>query len=166
MATETERKFLIIMPSDAFFARFSDTLTVREITQTYLSAQKGERRVRKITEGGNTSYVYTEKYEIAGTKMSREEFEREITEEEYRTLYAEAVSELCKTRYSFEFNAHTIEIDMYPDEIGGEAMRGMCVLEVEIGSEDEKFTLPKEIEVLRELTGTREFSNKVLAKKR
>lgn len=136
------------------------------MVQTYLTSEgDGERRIRKITENGVDSYVCTEKFPIAGTKISRLENEWEITSGEYDRLMCEAYSQLTKTRYSFPYKGHVIEIDVYPHEIGGDALDGMAVLEVELGSESEEFELPEWIEVIRELSGTREFSNKKLAKK-
>ena len=165
MSIETERKFLIELPDTDIISK-ADGCRVLHIVQTYLSDEAGtgaERRVRKITENGKTIYVFTRKEHI--TKMSRIEDEREISREEYDRLYAEAKSELTKTRFAFPHGSHTIEIDVYPYEIGGEALAGKAVLEVELGSEDEKIELPDSIKVIRELTGTGEFSNKKLAKK-
>lgn len=165
MGIETERKFLIELPSLDFVLSV-DGCRVREIVQTYLKDERGtgaERRVRKITEGGVVTYVFTRKEHV--TKMSRIEDEREISPDEYARLYTEAKSELTKTRYAFPFGEHTVEIDVYPYEIGGDAMVGKAVLEVELESEDEDVRLPEFIKVIRELTGTGEFSNKKMAKK-
>ncbi len=164
MAIETERKFLIKLPDDGFFTE--KEASARKMVQTYLTADTGgERRIRMIEEKGKISYVYTEKFPIAGTKISREEREREITAEEYSALHCGAYSELEKVRYSFPHAGHVIEIDVYPHEIGGDALDGMAVMEIELTSEDEQFSIPEGITVIRELTGTREFSNKTLAKK-
>ena len=165
MAIETERKFLIELPDADFLASLTGC-RIREIIQTYLKDEKGtgaERRVRKINDGGKLTYVFTRKEHV--TKMSRIEDEREIDLEEYATLYADAKSELSKTRYAFPFAGHTVEIDVYPHEIGGDALDGKAVLEVELQSEDEEIVLPGFVKVIRELTGTGEFSNKKLAKK-
>ena len=165
MAIETERKFLIELPQLDFVAGL-DGCRVRHIIQTYLKDEKGtgaERRVRKITEDDIITYVFTRKEHV--TKMSRIEDEREIDFEEYTVLYADAKSELSKTRYAFPFAGHTVEIDVYPHEIGGNALDGKAVLEVELQSEDEEIVLPDFVKVIRELTGTGEFSNKKLAKK-
>ena len=164
MAIETERKFLIELPNLDFLLQV-DGCRVREIVQTYLKDEKGtgaERRVRKINEGGKVTYVFTRKEHI--TKMSRIEDERNVTVDEYNELYKDAKSELSKTRYAFPYDGHTIEIDVYPYEIGGDKLVGKAVLEVELQSEDEEILLPDFVTVIRELTGTGEFSNKKLAK--
>ena len=162
MHIETERKFLIERPDLAFLAS-QEGCAVLSIVQTYLTHDSGEseRRIRQITEGDRTSFVCTVKRRLSA--VSRTEDEREISQAEYDALHADAVTELTKTRYRFPFEEHLIEIDVYPDEIGGEGLRNRAVLEVELDSEDEAFLLPEWVTVLRELTGTREFSNKALA---
>ena len=105
--------------------------------------------------------MFTRKEKL--TKLSRMEDEREITEEEYRAYYAEADTELTKTRYSFPFEGHIMEIDVYPPEIGGPGLDGRCVLEVELADEGEEFAVPDFLVIERELTGTKQFSNKTLA---
>ncbi len=164
MPIEIERKFLIKLPDPAELAGMPG-LRTRRITQTYLHPLNGgktERRVRRIEENGRISYVFTAKEKI--TKMSRREDEREIDGEEYRAALEEAYSALTKTRFSFPYGNHVVEIDVYPPEIGGPEMDGCAVLEVELSSEGEEFSLPPFIEIIEELTGTRRFSNKALAK--
>ena len=142
------------------------TAVCEKITQTYLKEIPGksvERRVRRIEEDGQVSYVFTKKEKL--TKMSRIENEWEISEEEYREYLTEAYSTLNKTRYSFPYENHVMEIDVYPYEIGGEGLRDRAVLEVELEDEKEEFAVPDFIEIERELTGTKEFSNKTLAKR-
>ena len=164
MAIETERKFLIVLPPQDILVSQPGAKTAHMI-QTYLSyAGSTERRIRKITENGEVSYVYTEKKPIPGVRMSRMEDERVITEEEYSRLMKECITELRKTRVSFPYENHTIEIDIYPHEIGGDALEGYAVMEVELSSPDEFFAIPDFIEIREELTGTKKFSNKAMAK--
>ena len=165
MPLEIERKFLIALPDLAAVSGMPGC-RVREIRQTYLEkipGRKTERRLRRIVENGTVSYIFTKKEKI--TKLTRREDEREISEEEYRDFYAEAEKELTKTRYSFPYGDHVVEIDVYPYEIGGKGLIGKAVLEVELRSEREEFALPDFIVIERELTGTKEFSNKTLAKR-
>ncbi len=165
MPIEIERKFLIRLPDFAVLSAM-EGYRVRRITQTYLRPIKGsdtERRVRKIEEDGHVIYVFTKKEKI--TKMTRREDEREIDAAEYLDALREAYSSLTKTRFSFPYEKHVIEIDVYPSEIGGPELEGYAVLEVELASEGEDFSLPPFIEVVEELTGTRKFSNKALAKR-
>ena len=161
---EIERKYLIVLPDEEFL-KSRDGCIVRHITQTYLLRHENdvERRIRKIEDGKNTFYVYTKKRPKSST--TRLEDERDITEDEYNELMKERYSYLTKTRYAFPYSAHTIEIDVYPYEIGGDALVGRAVMEVELKDENEMIDFPSGITVIRELTGTREFSNKTLAKR-
>lgn len=166
MNIETERKFLIALPDKETLAAQAG-LRVRKIVQTYLESDgKTERRARKIEECGEVSYIYTEKRPIDGVKISRYEEEREVSADEYALLLHECISELTKVRYSFPYVGHIVEIDVYPHEIGGDALIGKAVLEVELADADESFVLPEWVHVIKELTGTREFSNKALAKRK
>lgn len=165
MHIETERKFLIKLPSEAVLT--SAECRRLDIIQTYLMINGGagtEERVRKITEGERVRYVFTEKKKISA--VSRYENEYDITAERYDTLIAESAEprQLTKTRYVIPYGGHDLEIDVYPYEIGGDALAGRAVLEVELEGEDEGFELPEFIIVERELTGKSEFSNKSLAK--
>ncbi len=174
MANETERKFLITDPGEEYFNSKSRALgekfRIVTIHQVYLwrKTPKIQRRTRKITGSGTCSYTYTEKEKVSD--MTRVEREREIDVSEFRRLYAEAQSELYKSRISFPFETkygtRTAEIDLYPPEYGGEALSGKAVLEVEMDSEEEesRYLIPEGITVLRELTGTGEFTNTALAK--
>ncbi len=165
MHIETERKFLIKLPSEAELS--ADGCRKLDMVQTYLtidSAAGTEERVRKITEGDRVRYVFTEKKKISA--VSRYENEYDITAERYDSLIdaAEEPRQLTKTRYVVPYGGHNLEIDVYPREIGGDALDGRAVLEVELDAEEEDFVLPDYIIVERELTGKSEFSNKVLAK--
>jgi len=165
MGTEIERKFLILLPD-------FDTIPekrIQDMIQTYLTPPRNdpgaERRVRKISENGIVRFIYTEKRPIPGmAKMVRQEEEWEISADEYRGKLTDAITELTKTRYSFPYAGHTIEIDVYPHEIGGDALDGLAVMEIELSSPDEAIEFPPFIRVIRELTGTREFSNKAMAR--
>ena len=164
MSVEIERKFLIRKPDFKLIAAQPDCAVWR-ITQTYLKNLPGsstERRVRRIEEDGEITHVYTTKDKLGG--ISREEIERTVPEEEYRRLLAEAETRIEKTRYRFPYRGHLMEIDVYPFLYGGPGLENRAVLEVELGAEDEEFEVPEFLEIERELTGTREFSNKSMAK--
>lgn len=170
MNLEIERKFLIQLPDTDAIAARNGCLT-RRIVQTYLREREKsvERRIREVTEikiggeCGKVAYFYTEKRHRSS--IVRLEDEREITREEYTALMTERYSGLTKTRYAFPFAGHVIEIDVYPYEFGGRELVGRAVMEVELKDEREEIIFPPEIEIIRELTGTKEFSNKALAKK-
>ena len=165
MHIETERKFLIKLPDAELLA--AQNCRVLDITQTYLTVDNlsgGETRVRRIEEDGKVSYIFTEKKRISA--VSRFENEYAISKRKYDKLIREAEDprQLTKTRYAFPYGERTVEIDVYPYEIGGEGLAGRAVLEVEMESEDERLILPDFIEIECELTGKKEFSNKSMAK--
>ena len=161
---ETERKYLIRFP-DLAYLRKIDGCRVMAMVQTYLERKEPEveRRVRSITEDGVTVYIYTEKRPRA--YLSRFEDERNVTQEEYERLRKEdGYSELVKTRYAFPFAGHTMEIDVYPPEIGGEIFEGYAILEVEMDTPDEAVEFPEFLEIVREVTDEKRYHNKTLAK--
>ena len=164
MPVEIERKFLIRKP-DFTLVRAQPECRVWQIVQTYLKkfpGSKTERRLRRIEENGSVVYVYTKKDKLGG--FSRMEDEREISEEEYKLLSADAKTRIEKTRYRFPWRGHLMEIDVYPFRYGGRRLEGRAILEVELSDEGEEFEVPDFLVIERELTGTKEFSNKRMAK--
>lgn len=154
--TETERKFIICMPS----AEFLSGLPGSQITQTYLSCEnETTERVRKRVWNDREVYTYTRKVRLS--RMSSSEEEREITREEYLSLLTQADPDrtpVSKTRYLLEKAPHTFEIDIYP------FWQRQAVMEVELTSETDSVTLPGEIRILREVTGDIAYSNASLSK--
>lgn len=156
---ETEKKLIIEMPQISDMARMP-SYSADEMVQTYLASPEGvTHRVRCRVHGGAPTYTETKKVRISA--MSAIEDERVIGEDEYRVLLANA-DEKChpvlKTRHSFAYDGHTVEIDVYPQ------WSRSCVLEVELASEDEDFSLPPFIRVIADVTGRREFSNAAMAR--
>ena len=156
---ETERKFLIRIPS------FSDMLCqsnfrIREITQTYLlSDGKKNSRVRLVIENGETTYIKTVKQRIS--VLSCYEDEHTISREEYESLLLTADKEkksIHKTRYSFEYCEHILEIDVY------DFWDDRATLEIELKSEDEAFCIPSFIEIIKEISTDGRYKNTNLAK--
>ena len=161
---ETERKYLIRFPDLAYLRSIAGCREMAMV-QTYLERKEPEveRRVRSITENGGTVYIYTEKRPRA--YLSRFEDEREVTREEYERLRKEdGYSELVKTRYAFPFAGHTMEIDIYPPNIGGDVMAGYAILEVEMSDPDETVEFPEFLEILKEVTDEKRYHNKTLAR--
>src|SRR6478735_5137126 len=85
MAVEIERKYVLAAapPADVLAAG-----TAYAIEQTYLTSTCGARRVRRRTGPDGVRHWLNEKHRIGG--ISREEIEREVSEDEYRQLLAEA----------------------------------------------------------------------------
>ena len=112
---EIERKFLIEYPDPAWLEQQPGSRRV-EIVQTYLlSDGSGSRRVRSWTESGRTTWFRTCKRML--TDRTRIEQEDQVTEEEYRSLLAEADPArhpIEKVRWCVPWASHTLEIDLYP----------------------------------------------------
>ena len=156
---ETEVKYLIRMP-DVNILLAQESVTVKNIIQTYLlSSNNSTRRVRKVTKDGKTTFIFTEKTRISS--LSAFEDERSITKEEYHKLLLEsdpARTPIEKTRYVFPFDGHTIEIDVYP------FWCDRAILEIELASEEEKYSLPSFISVIKNVSEDSRYKNARLAK--
>ena len=156
---EIERKYLIKHPDTRALAELSG-VHMSTIVQTYLCPETHPHaRVRARTENGHTVYTHTVKTPVSA--ITRIEDEHEISFEEYEALLAHAdknSATIYKTRYNLPFEGFVFEIDIYPfwDDV--------AVMEIELPSEDKTFTFPDGIEVIREITDEKAFSNRSLAK--
>ncbi|MBO7170441.1 MAG: tRNA nucleotidyltransferase [Clostridia bacterium] len=155
---ECERKFLVSL-FDLSLWKSKEGYGKSKITQTYLVAPEGvTARVRKREYGEKTVYTHTEKRRI--TAVSAIEEEQEITEEEYTRYLRDADptrNPIAKTRHTLPYDGHLLELDVYP------FWTKQAVLEIELKTEDETFTLPPEILVLREVTAEKAYKNAWLA---
>ena len=156
---EIERKYLIKYPDTRLLSEIAG-VHMSTIVQTYLDPETHPHaRVRARTENGHTVYTHTVKTPVSA--LTRIEDEREISFAEYEALRAEAdkaSAPIYKTRYNLPFEGFVFEIDIYPfwDDV--------AVMEIELPSEDKAFTVPDFIEVIREITDDKAFSNRSLAK--
>ncbi len=153
---EIERKFLILRPD---LLNLSALCRVQEIHQTYLAVAEGSVRIRKTIERGKV--VYTETTKRSLSPIRRIEIERELSEEEYNRRLSSRDPRrqtIQKTRYCLPYNGHTYEIDIYS------FWRKQAIMEVELQSEKEEFSLPPFIRVLREVTSEPQYSNYALAR--
>ena len=134
---EIERKFLIEMPERAVLDRCP---TRWEIWQTYLLAPPGiSARVRRRV-GETEQFFHTEK--LRRTDRTCVEREREITRAEYEMLLRQ----------------------QDPDRVTIHKERDcLPVMEVELQREDQGFTVPRGLRVLREVSGDWRLKNAALA---
>ena len=155
---ETERKFIIRTPDLALLGA-QEGYAKSEIVQTYFDSADGiTHRVRKRAGEGGTHYTETKKTRIS--HMSVIEDEIELCEVEYleRLGTLKTVgTPLCKTRHIFSFGAHTFEVDIYP------GWKEHAVMEVEFSDESEQISLPPFIEIVKDVTGVRGYSNYAMA---
>ena len=155
---EIERKFLIRMPEEARLLR--ESARHIDITQTYLLTHgDGEsRRLRRSRMAEGEKLYFTEKQRLSD--LTRIEREREIESAEYEALLREADPRcrvIEKRRWCVPYAGHTLEIDVFP------FWQDKAFCEVEMRSEDESVSLPEWIEVLREVTSDRRYTNRALA---
>ena len=157
---ETERKYVISKPDISALAAQSG-FTSSEITQIYLKDEEKTHRIRKrVYSDGQVEYTENTKQRIS--HMSSVESEREIDAEVFERLKADIeplTHPVIKKRITFEFVGKTFEIDIYPE------WERSAILEVELKSENEKIEFPEFINVLKEVTGMREYSNHSMAYK-
>lgn len=156
--TETERKYLIVLPETSFLARLDRT----EILQTYLIPEKEGMTDRVRKRGNAEKHTYTHTKKVRLSPLSSMEDEEEITKEEYETLLLRAnpaLTPIEKTRYLLKKDTLTFEIDVYP------FWKKQAVMEVELLSETAEFSFPDEITFIREVTGNYDYSNASLSRK-
>lgn len=153
---EIERKFLIKMPQISFLEENKECQRV-DIIQTYL---KDKVRIRACKIGEEEVYIKTKKQKISD--LVRIEEEGEITKKQYDTLLLTADTErqsIKKTRYKYPFDGKIFEIDIFSE------WEDRALLEVELTDENEEFTVPPFLEIIKEVTYCKEYRNFALAKK-
>jgi len=156
---EIERKFLIEYPNINLLEKLPNCKKV-DIIQTYLTSNLGsEMRIRQRGENGNYTYTKTIKKQISDIK--RLELETRITKDEYLSLLLESDTQkhqIRKTRYCLMHKNQYFEIDIYPN------WKDKAIMELELSSENQKIEFPKEIKVIKEVTGDEKYFNSSLAK--
>jgi CYTH domain-containing protein len=93
--------------------------------------------------------------------LSCYEDEHFISLDEYNFLLLLADKEkksIHKTRYSFEYCNHILEIDVY------DFWNDRATLEIELKDENEKFSIPTFIEIIKEISTDGRYKNTNLAK--
>lgn len=151
---EIERKYIIAKPNTFDMQAMGD-YTSSDIVQIYLKSTPAvTRRIRSRAYSDST--VYTETVKVRIDAISANESEREITAEQFFELsreIADGSRPLRKTRHTFSYGNHTVEIDVYPE------WENTAVLEVELRGRDELVILPDFIEIIKEVTGDKRYSN-------
>ena len=156
---EIERKYIIKMPDIHRLAEL-EGFSESRITQTYLKGEPDEAlRVRCRIYGGRVEYTETSKRRV--DYISAVERERTLTKEEYERLLINkkpGTIPIEKTRYTFVYEAQLYEVDVYP------RWQNSCIMEAELQSRHSSLTIPPFIEVLREVTGDKTYSNASMSK--
>ena len=159
MQIELEKKFLIEYPDLKLLKEKYDPKKF-DIEQIYLlSEEDGSRRIRRRREGENTVYIETVKLRINGSKCY--EYERELNADEYEQCKADADPErspIYKERYVFPYKEKIMEIDVYP------FWKDKAVLEIELESEEDKYFIPPELTVIKDVSDDKKYKNAQLAR--
>lgn len=155
---EIERRLLIKYPD---IAMLNSRATMSEIEQTYLLSAKGETaRLRK--RGLNGVYTYTHTVKTRISDMKRLELEREISEREYLERLAQADPSrnvILKRRYCLDYKDQMFEIDLFP------FWQDRAIMEIELQSEQQEVEFPPDIEIIREVTNDKRYTNSSMARK-
>ena len=155
---EIERKYLIRYPNLDLLDRICSGKAI--ISQTYLKSEKGlSRRVRKRRIGEKTEYWYTEKEKLSD--LTRIEREHEISEQEYEEFLKEALEHartIHKIRYFLPAGELCFEIDIFPE------WDDRAFAEVELDDEKREITFPDCLDLIKEVTGDKRYTNASLAK--
>lgn len=156
---ETEKKFLIRFPDEKLLLS-QPNYKLSDIEQIYLAdCESGfSERIRMRKTNGICKYYHTQKKHI--TAMSRIENERLITAAEYGELKLRAdrsLSIIRKKRYCIPYMGHVLEIDIFP------FWKNQAYLEIELNSENEEYQIPSYLEIIRDVTLDRTYTNRALA---
>ncbi len=157
---EIERKFLIEYP-DLELIKSKYICDTVDINQIYITLPSGENaRIRARGNGEDAVYIITAKRKISDAV--REETEMRITKEEFENLAQYADKNrvpIVKKRTCIIANGKYFELDVFP------FWRDKAILEIELDSEGEEFSIPEEIKVIREVTCDSEYTNAALSLK-
>jgi len=158
---EIERKFLLGRAPDLNHPTLAAAVAI-DIEQTYLLSddRSVERRLRKRSQDGQTTYFYTEKSDLPGGH--RQETEARISASEYDRLIRDAdpaLRPISKRRLCFAHAGHHCELDFIPRADGSV----LHLLEIELLSDDAPVQLPDFLGELVEVTDDRAYRNHALA---
>lgn len=153
---EIERSFLL---SKATLVKdITVPFVASDINQVYLLPKESNiiRRIRKRQQidGGGTVYTYTEKQDIK--PGVRQEVERIISAREFLILLSEKDPEkqpIVKKRYNFSWEDQYFQLDVISSPMN------LVRLEVELTKEQQELRLPPFLQVVKEVTDDKRYSN-------
>ncbi len=157
---DRRRKFLIRYPDAARLESLPSCRKV-EMIQTFLRALApgDERRVSQRGLDGHFIYYETSRKEVNGEII---EIERRLTMEEYLSLLMDAdtsLRQIRKTRYCMTWHNQYYEVDVFP------FWNDRAIAEIELTDAAETVDFPEELQLIREVTDEKEYTNAALAGK-
>ena len=159
MGIEIERKYIIVRPNTELLSGI-EGYTCSKILQTYIESEPGTNRRVRRREFSDGRVVCTETVKRRINAISAVEDEHEITPELCDELAAkpkEGTTPLTKVRHTFPYGGRTVEVDIYP------AWEKSCIMEIELTDPEEQPEIPDFIEILRDVTGIKEYKNAFMA---
>lgn len=153
---EIERKYLIKYPNISYLESYQFCNKV-DISQSYLTVENEKIRVRK--RGLNNNFIYFKTIKKKINNLTRIEIENKLTEEEYLTYLNKSIEKysLSKTRYCLLYNNQYFEIDVFP------FFNDIALMEIELNDETQKIDFPNFIDIIKEVTHEKEYTNHSLA---
>lgn len=159
---EIERKFLVSQ-WDEVTTWPVPVLSNTRIRQTYLQGTEEGRseRVRsRVSLDGARTFTWNAKRFVSPGHYKEEE--QEIDEDDYNQMFWKRSDpryrEVVKDRWVFDYEGLTWEMDHFL------SAQGIVILEVELPSLDTDLTLPPFIQIERQVTGIKHWSNRSMAK--
>lgn len=130
-----------------------------DITQTYIQYSP-EIRVREIKNNEDTYYTMTVKRYINNEALTREEYDFEITKEEYDNTVVKGIDNtIYKTRYQINIDGLTYAFDIFHG-----SLEGLAYLEIEFESENQANNFKEPEWIIKDITNDRGYKNQSLAK--
>ncbi len=155
---EIERKFLIKRPDEALLSVLPGARRY-EIEQIYLPGDENAvERIRRLVSDCGIEYFHTIKRRL--TDLSRVEDEQRITEDAYaalKKLAGDNSVRIEKVRWKIPHEDFIFEVDLFP------FWRFVAIAEIELETEDARFSFPDYLYVLREVTSEGIYTNQALA---
>lgn len=155
---EIERKYLIEYP-DIKWLESNPSCKRIEIIQTYLNGP-ADQEVRVRQRGIHGNYVYFQTIKRKVSDVKRVEIERRLSQAEYLKLLMNADTtrrQIRKTRYCLTYENQYFEIDVYP------FWNDKAIAEIELSDENASIVFPKQLKVIKEVTGDISYKNASLA---
>lgn len=149
---EIERKWLV----DKSKIPYDLTgITPLKLKQAYISFSPTIR----IRSTNDQSFVLCVKSKAKEGSLVREEYELEITKEQYEKLLTKTEGKVVsKDRYVINDGGHTIEIDVFDGELSG-----LCYAEIEFSSDDEAKKYPTPDWAIKDVSFDHRYKNTALA---
>ena len=157
---EIERKYLIEYPNIANLEKKPNCQKV-EIIQTYLKSENG-KEIRLRQRGTNGHFTYTKTVKTRIDAVQRLEVESRLSKDEYLSMlmdYDITKRPIRKTRYCLLYKNQYFELDIYP------FWDNEATMEIELSDVNQNIEFPPFIEIIKEISGNKQYSNSKLAVK-